>query len=112
MSSFVYIQVGTAAVQICKSCGVRVIGTAGSPEGIELLKNMGVDAVYNHREPSYVEEVKKNETQIDMILEMLANVNLDHDLQLVRRLTGRIVVRFFAFCGCFISYEKRFCMKL
>ena len=85
---------GTAAVQICKSNGVRVIGTAGSNEGIEMLKRMGVDSVYNHRDKDYIDEIKKNETEIDLILEMLANVNLDHDLRLARY-NGRIVVRRF-----------------
>lgn len=83
---------GTAAIQVCKAFGVRVAGTAGSADGIALLKQLGIDAVYNHREKGYLDEVKKNEKQIDVILEMLANVNLTSDLQMISQTNGRIVV--------------------
>lgn len=87
------IQVGNAAVQMCKNLGCRVIGTAGSSEGCDILKNkLGVDIVYNHRSDSYVTEIKESNDNIDVIVEMLANVNLQHDLDLIGKSGGRILV--------------------
>ena len=78
-------------MQICKTCGIHVIGTAGSEEGMRLLNKLGVDKTYNHREAGYIDEIKSNEKNIDIILEMLANVNLQADLEMVVT-GGRVVV--------------------
>lgn len=51
--------VGLAAVQIGVALGARVIGTAGSPEKLELVKRQGADAVLNYRDASWVERVKE-----------------------------------------------------
>ncbi|XP_047134314.1 quinone oxidoreductase isoform X1 [Hydra vulgaris] len=75
--------VGTAAVQICQSLGIKVVATAGSAHGIDLLKSQGVDSIYNHHEEGYVEDIIKHEGHIDVILEMLANVNLSKDLSII-----------------------------
>lgn len=91
-------QVGNAAVQMCKNLGCRIIGTAGSPEGFDILKNkLGVDAVFNHRSENYVTEIKESNENIDVIVEMLANVNLQNDLELVAKSGGRILVSIFLF---------------
>lgn len=82
---------GNAAIQMCKDLGCRVIGTAGSSDGIMLLKNIGVDAVYNHRSNGYIDQIKKDGHKIDVIVEMLANVNLQSDLEIIGE-DGRIVV--------------------
>ena len=51
--------VGLAAVQIGVALGAKVIGTAGSPEKLELVKRQGADAVLNYRDASWVERVKE-----------------------------------------------------
>lgn len=85
--------VGTAAVQIARAHGLRVIGTAGTPEGMDVVRKQGAHDVVNHREPSYLDQVKQltGGKGVDLILEMLANVNLDHDLDLLAP-RGRVVV--------------------
>lgn len=50
--------VGLAAVQIGVALGARVIGTAGSPGKLDLVKRSGADAVINYREENWVERVK------------------------------------------------------
>ncbi|XP_067662367.1 quinone oxidoreductase-like isoform X2 [Haliotis asinina] len=84
--------VGTAAVQIAKSRGIRVLGTAGSPEGVEAVKKNGADLVFNHREEGYIQKIMDatGGEGPDVILEMLANVNLEKDLSMIK-LHGRIV---------------------
>lgn len=89
-----FLQVGTAAVQICNSYGIRVLATAGSVEGEQMLRSMGVAKVYNHRKEDYLEKVKEDGEQINVIIEMLANVNLLEDLKIIS-IHGRIVVSFF-----------------
>lgn len=50
--------VGLAAVQIGVALGARVIGTAGTPDKLELVKQNGADAVINYREEDFVARVK------------------------------------------------------
>jgi NADPH2:quinone reductase len=85
--------VGLAAVQIARAQGMQVIGTAGTVEGVELVRSQGAHHVLNHRDPGYLERVLPltNGHGVDVVLEMLANVNLDHDLELLA-LHGRVVV--------------------
>ncbi|SRR5579871_3768675 len=85
--------VGIAAVQIAKTAKLRVIGTAGSEQGLQLVKEHGADEVLNHKDPDYLEDLKNltGGKGVDVILEMAAQVNLGKDLgQLAPR--GRVVV--------------------
>jgi NADPH2:quinone reductase len=85
--------VGLAATQIARACGLSVIGTAGTPEGIDVVKAQGARHVLNHRDAGYLDAI----TQLtggrgpDVILENLANVNLDNDLSMLA-FGGRVVV--------------------
>jgi NADPH2:quinone reductase len=73
---------------------MKIIGTAGSKEGLDLVKAQGADYVFNHREsPDYMEKIKKLFPEgLELILEMLANVNLNNDLQILRWQKGRVIV--------------------
>lgn len=51
--------VGSAAIQIAKLIGARVITTVGSDEKIEFAKRLGADAVVNYRTQDFVEEVRR-----------------------------------------------------
>ncbi|XP_037078796.1 quinone oxidoreductase-like [Pollicipes pollicipes] len=84
--------VGLAAVQIAKFHGMSVIGTAGSEDGLRLVREQGADHVFNHRTPSYTKEiVQASGGGVDVILEMLANVNLARDLEMLQ-FRGRVIV--------------------
>ena len=85
--------VGLAAVQLAKAAGMRVIGTAGTEEGRSLILEHGADAVFDHRDPARFSAIKTvgDGRGPDVILEMLANVNLDADLGLLEP-GGRVVV--------------------
>jgi len=93
--------VGIAAVQLSKALGLTVYGTAGTSAGVELVKSLGADAVFNHREDGYLEKIQAatGGQGVDVILEMLANVNLQNDLTLLK-FRGRVVV-----IGCRGSIE-------
>jgi NADPH2:quinone reductase len=85
--------VGTAAVQIARARGMRVIGTAGTVDGVELVSRQGAHVALNHRLPDYLQQVTAftGGLGVDVVLEMLANVNLDRDLDVLAP-NGRIVV--------------------
>lgn len=85
--------VGTAALQIGRAFGLRMMGTAGTDRGLALVREQGADQVLNHRAPGYLEELLKvtGGRGVDVIVEMLANVNLAKDLT-VLAFNGRVVV--------------------
>jgi NADPH2:quinone reductase len=85
--------VGLGAVQMARSHGLTVIGTAGTAEGLALVKAQGAHHVLNHRDPDYLQQVLPltGGRGVDIVLEMLANVNLDKDLD-VLAMHGRVVV--------------------
>ena len=85
--------VGTGAVQIARARGLTVIGTAGTEKGRRLVAEQGAHHVLDHTASGYLDEVLKltGGRGVDIILEMLANVNLQKDLGIIA-LKGRIVV--------------------
>ena len=85
--------VGTAALQIARAIGLTVFGTAGTPKGLELAKREGAHQVFDHLKPSYKDEILKTTggRGVDIILEMLANVNLSADLKLLAT-NGRVII--------------------
>ena len=85
--------VGTAAVQLARAAGLRVVGTAGTDEGRRLVSEQGAHEVLDHREPDYLGRLGglTGGRGVDVILEMLANVNLDRDLGVLAK-GGRVVV--------------------
>ncbi len=85
--------VGTAAVQWAKAAGLTVVGTASSDEGKQLVLDSGADAVFDHLEDDHFDEVRAfaGGSGVDVIIEMLANVNLERDFECLA-MFGRIVV--------------------
>lgn len=85
--------VGIAAVQIARAFGMRVMGTAGTQEGMKLVEKAGSHFVFNHRSSGYLDEVKKaaGEHGIDVVLENASHINLGTDLPLLA-LGGRVAI--------------------
>ena len=85
--------VGVAAVQIARAAGLRVAGTAGTAEGIDLVSREGAHHAFNHRAGSHLAEAAAvmGIRGFDVILEMLANANLSDDLKALAT-GGRVVV--------------------
>jgi NADPH2:quinone reductase len=85
--------VGIAGVQIARARGMTVIGTAGTDRGRRLVLEQGAHHVLDHTAPDYLKELTDltGGRGPDVILEMLANANLQKDLG-VLAMRGRIVV--------------------
>src|SRR5262245_22139197 len=85
--------VGLASVQIARAMGLTVYGTAGTDRGLELARREGAHQVFHHGKPGYQADILKatDGRGLDIIVEMLANVNLASDLTLVAP-KGRVIV--------------------
>ncbi|HLI34032.1 MAG TPA: NADPH:quinone reductase [Terriglobia bacterium] len=85
--------VGIASVQLARAAGLKVIGTAGTERGRKLVMEQGAHHVLDHRAADYLSQLQQltNGRGVDVILEMLANVNLGKDLTVLAR-NGRVVV--------------------
>ena len=85
--------VGIAATQIARAAGLTVIGTAGTEAGRRLVLEQGAHQALDHRAPDYLAQAMAltGGRGVDIILEMLANVNLAKDLPLLAKF-GRVIV--------------------
>eukprot|EP01116_Phalansterium_solitarium_P021053 TRINITY_DN6411_c0_g2_i2.p1 TRINITY_DN6411_c0_g2~~TRINITY_DN6411_c0_g2_i2.p1 ORF type:complete len:351 (-),score=97.03 TRINITY_DN6411_c0_g2_i2:866-1918(-) len=85
--------VGLAALQFARHRGLTVIGTAGSDQGKKLLEEQGCHHIFDHRsDPDYMRKIATVSPRgVDVVIEMLANVNLDRDLKALAP-GGRAVV--------------------
>ena len=85
--------VGTAAIQLARAAGMVVLATAGTERGLAHLAAMGAAHAFNHSTSDYTDRIMDatDGLGVNVILEMLANVNLNRDLGLLSR-KGRVVV--------------------
>jgi NADPH:quinone reductase len=85
--------VGIATVQLARARGLRVFGTAGSEEGLKLVRKQGAHEVFDHRASDHFEQIMNatGDRGVDVIVEMLANANLGKDLTILAK-SGRVVI--------------------
>ncbi len=82
--------VGIATTQLAQSAGLHVVGTAGSDSGKRLVASNGADLVVNHDAISEIMHFT-NGVGPNVIIEMLANVNLQSDIEIAAR-WGTVVI--------------------
>jgi NADPH2:quinone reductase len=85
--------VGLAAVQFALAAGLVVAGTAGSEAGRELVAAQGDVRTFDHHDPGHLAAAvaSTGDRGFDVIVELLANVNLGADLPALAR-NGRVLV--------------------
>ena len=85
--------VGLATVQFALAAGLRVVGTAGSEAGRELVSAQGAVAALDHHDPGHVREAfdLTGGRGFDIVVELLANMNLGDDFTLLAR-NGRVMI--------------------
>lgn len=85
--------VGSMAVQMAKAIGATVIGTSSTEEGRQTILDLGADHAMDHISEDNKEELLNitNEQGPDVIIEMLANANLETDMQVIAKY-GRIII--------------------
>ena len=85
--------VGTAAIQLARSEGVRVFGTASLKSKLDALSELGLDLPINYREQSFREEVLKatRGKGVTAILDLVGASHFAPNLDCLAEL-GRMVV--------------------
>ena len=93
--------IGSAAIQIAKDIGCKVISTAGSNVKLNKVLELGADYAVNHSNSSWYKEIKNilNNNQIDVIFEHIGSATWDSSMRLLGR-GGRIVT-----CGATTGYD-------
>jgi NADPH:quinone reductase-like Zn-dependent oxidoreductase len=95
--------VGSAAIQIAKLAGARVIATAGSEEKLAKARELGADEVILHSKQDIAAEVKRltNRRGVDVVFEHVGQATWE---QSIRSLAagGRLVT-----CGATTGYEGK-----
>jgi NADPH:quinone reductase len=78
-------RVGYYAIQWAKSAGARVIATASRPEDERTCREVGADAVVNHRQAGWGERVKaaNGGAPVDRVVEVEFGANLAEVLQCI-----------------------------
>jgi NADPH:quinone reductase-like Zn-dependent oxidoreductase len=84
--------VGTAAVQIAKLFGARVIATAGSDAKLEKARGLGADEVVNYETQDFVQEVKRltEKRGVEVVFEHVGKKTWEKSI-LAAGVGGRIV---------------------
>lgn len=85
--------VGIAAIQFARNLGLRIIATASSEEGQRLAAEQGADLVLDHSDPEHFATIMDytENAGVNVILEMMAHVNLANDLQILAT-KGRVII--------------------
>lgn len=85
--------VGLACLQLAAPRSITVYGTAGSREGEALVRKNGAAECFSHRDPGRFKAIREatGGSGVNLIVEMLANINLDGDLKILAP-GGRVVV--------------------
>ena len=92
--------VGSAAIQIAKLSGARVIATAGSEEKLNLAKTLGADELINHNKQDVAAEARRitEKRGVDVVFEHVGSVTWEKSIKALA-VGGRLVT-----CGATTGY--------
>ena len=95
--------VGTAAIQIAKFFGTRVIATAGTDEKLEKARQLGADQTINHKTQKIRDEVRRitGKRGVDVVFEHVGTATWDDSLASLAP-SGRLVT-----CGATTGYDAK-----
>jgi NADPH:quinone reductase len=82
--------IGSTALQLAKHFGAKVIATAGSDEKCGACLKLGADVAINYRSTDFVEVMKEQGLQADLVLDMVGGSYLVRNFK-VMAMEGRIV---------------------
>jgi NADPH:quinone reductase-like Zn-dependent oxidoreductase len=92
--------VGSAAVQIARLSGARVIATAGSEEKLKLARALGADELINHNEQDIAAEARRitEKRGVDIVFEHVGSATWEKSIKSLA-VGGRLVT-----CGATSGY--------
>ncbi len=93
--------VGSAAIQIAKLFGARVLATASSSEKLDKAKELGADVLINYEECDFFEEVRRltNKQGVDIVFEHVGKATWENSIKSLKK-GGRLVT-----CGATTGYD-------
>ena len=83
--------VGTAAIQLARQAGCRVVATAGSQAKLDCCTRLGAELAVNHRERDFAEAVLEHCPGVDVILDIGGAGYLERNLRSLAP-RGRLVL--------------------
>jgi NADPH:quinone reductase-like Zn-dependent oxidoreductase len=95
--------VGTAAIQIAKFFGARVITTASTDEKLDKARQLGADHTINHKTQKIREEVRRitGKRGVDVVFEHVGTATWEDSIASLA-LAGRLVT-----CGATTGYDAK-----
>jgi NADPH:quinone reductase-like Zn-dependent oxidoreductase len=86
--------IGSAAIQIARLIGARVMTTVGSDDKIEFARGLGAERVVNYRTQDFVEEAKKwtNKRGVDVVIEHIGGETFERSVQALTRLGTLVTI--------------------
>jgi NADPH:quinone reductase-like Zn-dependent oxidoreductase len=100
--------VGTAAVQIAKLIGAKVIATASSEAKLKKAQELGADHLINYSKDDFVEQVKRitNRRMVDVVFEHVGQATFEKSVTCLPY-GGRLVT-----CGASSGYEAKLDLRV
>ncbi|MGO3021895.1 MAG: NAD(P)H-quinone oxidoreductase [Brevibacterium sp.] len=89
--------IGTAAIQIARHLGVKIVVTVGSEKKAEFCRELGSDAIINYREEDFVDRVREicthddGSTGADVILDIIGAKYLERNIKALNT-DGRLII--------------------
>jgi len=95
--------VGSAAIQVAKFFGARILATAGSDEKLAKAKELGADHLINHKTKKIREEVRRitNKRGVDVVFEHVGTATWEESIASLAP-SGRLVT-----CGATTGYDAK-----
>jgi len=86
--------VGSAAIQIARLCGARVIATVGADEKIEFARALGAEHVVNYRTRDFVEETRRwsGKRGVDIVIEHIGGDTFERSVYALTRLGTLVTI--------------------
>jgi NADPH:quinone reductase-like Zn-dependent oxidoreductase len=99
--------VGSAALQVAKFFGARVIATAGTDEKLKKAKELGANELINHSVMPISKEVRRltNNRGVDIVFEHVGAATWEHSVKSLAA-GGRLVT-----CGATTGYDVKLDMR-
>jgi len=86
--------VGSAAIQITRLCGARVMTTVGSDDKIDFARELGAEHVVNYRTQDFVEEAKRwsGKRGVDIVIEHIGGETFERSVYALTRLGTLVTI--------------------
>jgi NADPH:quinone reductase-like Zn-dependent oxidoreductase len=86
--------VGSAAIQIARLCGARVMTTVGSDDKVEFARALGAEHVVNYRTGDFVEEAKRwtGKRGVDVVVEHIGGETFERSVYALNRLGTLVTI--------------------